>query len=389
MISVLYFSNTLTRAGAEEHVLTLLQGLDRSRFRPHLICTPEVAEKIQADVPPDVDPIPIRLRKPTDGAAALSVARILRERRIDVLHSHLFYSSLFASPVGKLCRVPLVVETPHVRERWRRGLKSGFVVDRLVGRFVDQYIAVSEANRRYLIEEKGLPPQNIVVIHNGCDVERFNPHHPVPRGLRQSLRLPDDDPLLVVIGRLEPQKGHQVLFEALPSIHAEFPRTRVVCVGDGALRAELERRVADAGLADSVRFVGQQGNVEDWFALADLTVLPSFYEGLPLAAIESLAAGRPVVATAGDGTPEIVVDGATGLTVPPGDPRALARAICQLLSDPGRREKFALAGREWVLERFRKDRQVQRTEALYQLALARRGHFGRTEPTLVPVGDRR
>jgi glycosyltransferase involved in cell wall biosynthesis len=388
MISVLHFSNTLVRGGAEQHMLTLLRGLDRSRFRPHLVCTPEVAEKIGPDLPSDVELLPLRLRKPSDVGAARALGQLLRARRVDVLHSHLFYGSLFASPVGKLCGVPLVVETPHVRERWRHGLKSRFVVDRLAGRFVDQYIAVSEANRRYLIEEKGLPPQKIVVIHNGCNVRRFTPHHQEPAGLRQSLGFGNDDPVLVVIGRLEPQKGHRVLLEALPAVRREFPAVRVVFVGEGALRAELEHQVAGSGLAHVVRFVGQQSNIVDWLALADVTVLPSFYEGLPLAAIEALAAGRPIVATAVDGTPEVVVDGATGLTVPPGDPTELARAVCRLLGDPSLGEKLALAGRDWVLERFAEDRQVRRTEALYQLGLARRGHLVDPRPELTAGGHR-
>jgi glycosyltransferase involved in cell wall biosynthesis len=388
VISVLYFSNTLARGGAEGHILTLLRGLDRSRFRPCLVCSPEVAEQIRADLPGDVELTALRLRKPDDFGAFRTLWRLLRERRPRVLHSHLFYSSLFASPIGKLCRVPLVVETPHLRENWRRGLKASYTVDRAVGRFVDQYIAVSEANRRYLVEEKGLPPQKIVVIHNGCDVKRFSPHHLAPAGLRQSLGFEDGDPIIVVPGRLEPQKGHRVLLEALPAVRREFPRVRVVCLGAGALRAELEERVVEARLTDSVRFVGFQPNVDDWLALADLTVLPSFYEGLPLAAIESLAAGRPMVATAVDGTPEVVVDGATGLTVPPGDPEKLGSAICRLLGDPPLREKLAIAGRDWVLERFGEERQIKRTEALYQIALARRGYRPRREPRLAPFGER-
>ena len=285
--------------------------------------------------------------------------------------------------------MPLIVETPHVREHWRQGLKSRFVVDRFAGRFVDRYIAVSEANRRYLIEEKGLPVQKIVVIHNGCDLGRFDPSHPAPLGLRESLGFDPADPVLLVIGRLEPQKGHRVLLEALPVIRREFPAVRLVCVGEGALRAELERQAAEAGLAGSVRFVGQQPNVPDWLALADVPVLPSFYEGLPLAAIESLAAGKPMVATVVDGTPEVVVDGATGLTVPPGEPVLLARAICRLLGDPLLREKLGRAGREWVVERFSQERQVARTETLYELALGRPGRFTPPEARMAAAGGRR
>jgi len=368
-ISVLHFSNALVRGGAEEHILTLLRGLDRRYFRLHLVCTPAVAEKIQPDLPPDVELIPLRLRHPKDLGAARQLDRILRERRVDILHSHLFYSSLFASPLGWLCRVPVILETPHVREQWRRGwLKSRFFVDRFAGRFVDYYIAVSDANARYLIEEKGLPPQKVVVIHNGSDLERFDPAHQPPPGLKSSLGFGATDPVLLILGRLEPQKGHRVLLEALPAVRAEFPRVRLVCVGEGGLRVELENRARQLGLTDAVRFVGYQTNVTDWLALADLTVLPSFYEGLPLVAVESLAAGRPVVATEVDGTPEVVLDGRTGLTVPPGNAERLAQAIARLLRDAELCRRFAQAGRQWVRERFSRERQVWQTQEFYLYA---------------------
>jgi glycosyltransferase involved in cell wall biosynthesis len=373
--SVLYFSNALTRGGAEEHIVTLLRGLDRRQFQPLLVCTPEVAGQVRSDIPGDVELIPLRLLKPGHLASALRLARIIRERRIDILHSHLFYSSLFASPIGWLCRVPLIIETPHVREQWRQGwFKSRFIVDRLVGRFVHKYIAVSDANARYLIEEKRLPARKITVIHNGCDIERFDPDRKAPSGLRQSLGFGQVDPVLVVAGRLEPQKGHRVLLDALPTVLHVFPQARLVCVGSGSLRSELEARGRELGLGDSIRFVGHQSNIPDWLALAELTILPSFYEGLPLVAIESLASGRPVVATAVDGTPEIVVDEETGVTVPPGDAPALAQAICRLLGDPVFRERLARRGREWVLERFSADQQIRRTELLYRIGLERRGY---------------
>jgi hypothetical protein len=99
-LSVLYFSNSLVRGGAEEHILTLLRGLDRTRFRPHLACTPEVERELRADLPEDVQLTPLRLRRPRHVGAALALARLLRDRQVDVLHSHLFYASLFASPVA-------------------------------------------------------------------------------------------------------------------------------------------------------------------------------------------------------------------------------------------------------------------------------------------------
>ncbi len=368
-LSVLYFSNALTRAGAEQHMLTLLAGLDRKCFRPLLVCHAALAESLRPDLPADVELWPLCLRKPSHLTAAMRLAKILRDQQVDILHSHLFYSSLFASPVGWACRVPVILETPHVAEKWRRGwFKSRYVVDRLVGRFVDYYIAVSRANHKYLVVEKSLPAGKIVVIQNGCDIEKFDPDRPAPAGLKRSMGFDDSDPVLIVLGRLEPQKGHRVLLEALPAVRDAFPRVRVVCVGEGRLRTELEMQTRALGLEASVRFVGYQSNVPDWLALSDVSVLPSFYEGLPLAALESLSAGRPVVATAVDGTPEVVIDGKTGFTVAPSDSTALAAAICRLLGNPDWRREMGRAGREHVTALYSERQQIQKTQDFYFFA---------------------
>jgi glycosyltransferase involved in cell wall biosynthesis len=365
-LNVAHFDNAKARGGAEEHILTLLRGLDRTRFRPLLVCTPETAAKLGADVPADVTVVPLRAHSVRDLRPAFHLARVLREHRVDILHSHLFYSSLFASPVGRLCRVPVIVETPHVRERWRRSrLKTSYVVDRLAGRLVDRFIAVSRANARYLVDEKALPAAKVVVIENGCDLKRFSLGREPDPDLRQSLGFRPEDRALIVIGRLEPQKGHSVLLQALPLVRREFPHVRLVCVGEGAERRALEAQAASLQLKEVVRFVGYRSDVEAWLSIADVMVLPSFYEGLPLVAIEALAARTPVVATAVDGTPEVVVHGKTGLTVPAGDPRALAEAVTRLLREPEWARQLAIAGRRWVEERFSEQRQVRLTEKLY------------------------
>jgi glycosyltransferase involved in cell wall biosynthesis len=379
LLSVLHFSNALARGGAEEHILTLLRGLDRKCFRLHLVCAPEVAHQLRPDLPAHVELLPLTLRHPSHAEAALRLARIIRERKVDILHSHLFYSSLFASPIGRLCGTPLILETPHLREHWRKGwFKSRFVVDRLAGRCVDYYIAVSRANGRYLAESKRIAPEKIVVIQNGCDLDRFDPDRPKPLALKRSLGFDDTDPILLVLGRLEPQKGHRVLLNALPAVRREFPRVRLVCVGQGSLRGALEEQARQLSIHEAVYFAGYQPDVVNWLALADVSVLPSYYEGLPLAAIESLAAGRPLVATAVDGTPEVVIDGKTGITVPPGDPSRLADAVCRMLRQPAIAKDLALAGRQWALERFSQERQIRETEEFYLSAWQMRARAERS-----------
>jgi len=361
-ISVAYFTNAQIRGGAEEHILTLLEHLDRQRFLPHLIAPPALIERLQSDLPADVIVLPVFFELPIQLAEAWKLGSFLREKRIDILHSHHFRSSLMASPIARFCRVPITMETSHGRELWRKGR---FFIDRFAGLFVDHYIAVSRSTAEWLIQQKGLPASKIHVICSASDMRRFDPLRPAPPGVKLGLGFNECDPVLLVAGRLEPQKGHRVLLDAMPLILQEFPQARLVCVSTGSLKSELEKRVADLGISDSVRFVGYQPDIRDWWALADLSVLPSFYEGLPLSAIESLAMECPIVATAVDGTPEVVLNEKTGLTVPPGDPKSLASAICQMLRDPAWAKQMARAGRQHVLNEFSIETLVKKTQQLY------------------------
>ena len=372
-IAVLHFANDSVRGGAEEHMLTLLKRLDRVRFKPMLAAHPKLIEMLRPNLPADVDAIPVTLRSPRDFGGAWHFMRILRGRRVDIVHSHMFQTSRLGSPLAWLARVPVIIETPHVREYWRHGwIKGNYFVDRFVGRFVTAYIAVSAANGKYLANEKRLPADKIVVIRNGVPVERFDPERVPPPEMHRLLGIGEGPAVALVLARLEPQKGHRVLLDAWRSVVESFPKGRLVCAGDGRLSEELEADAAALGIAGSVSFVGYQSNVPDWLALADFTVLPSFYEGLPLAAIESLAAARAVIATSVDGTPEVVLDGKTGLLVPPGEPAPLGAAICRLLGSPELARSLGSAGRRLVEERFSERRQVHETEALYESALRRR-----------------
>jgi glycosyltransferase involved in cell wall biosynthesis len=360
------FDNEPVRGGAEEHMLCLLRGLDRRRFRPLLVCPGELLARLRPDLPDDVEALPLELRSHRQLGRMRALYDLLRRQQVQVLHSHGFRPSVLASPVGRWAGVPVMVETPHVREYWRKGWESSFVIDRLASRFVDQYIAVSEANRRYLVEEKGLAEKKVALIRNGCDMERFARAHPVTADLKRRAGFAESDPLLLVAARLEPQKGHGVLLRAMALLKPEFPSLRLVALGEGSLRAELEEQMCELGLESSVRMPGHCTDVRDWMSAADVCVLPSFAEGLPLFAIECLAASRAMVASAVDGTPEIVVDGKTGLTVAAGDPAALAQAIGRLLRDPQLAARLGGAGAEWVREWFTLGRQIRETEALYE-----------------------
>jgi glycosyltransferase involved in cell wall biosynthesis len=364
-LTVCMFDNERVRGGAEEHLLCLLRGFDRRRFRPLLVCPVELLALLRPELPEDVAVLPLGLYSHRQFGLMWELSSFLRREHVDVLHSHGFRPSLLASPVGRWAGVPVTVETPHVREYWRKGWKANYTVDRVASRLVDRYIAVSEANKKYLVDEKKLSAKKVTVIRNGCDIARFAALPVVDAGLKSRAGFAESDPVLVVAARLEPQKGHSVLLRAMAVLKVEFPSLRLVMLGDGSLRGQLQNEARELGLENSVLMPGHSPDVRQWISIADVCVLPSFAEGLPLFAIECLAMQRPMVASDVDGTPEIVVDGETGLTVPPGDVAALALAIACLLRDPARAAQLASNGAKWVREQFTLERQIRETEELY------------------------
>lgn len=357
------------RAGAEEHALSLLVSLRECGFEPYLAAPAELLRAMERELnAADVKRLPLEFSSPLDLAAGARMARWLRRERIDILHCHLFTASLHAAGVARMAGVSAVIETCHGPEAWRMGkrLRGSFWIDRQVGRLVDRYIAVSQAAARHLIENKGIPRTKISVIHNGRDLERYHPLGAQERAeTRRALGL-GGDPALLVLARLDDQKGHRFLIDAIGQLVRRWPRLTALFAGDGPLKDALSAQCAALGLGGRVRFLGYRDDIPRLLAAADVVVLPSLYEGLPLAAIEALAAGRPLVASAVDGTPEVVIDGETGLLVPPADPLALAAAIERILADPPLAARLGEAGRQHVQQNFGLRRQVEETIAVYR-----------------------
>jgi glycosyltransferase involved in cell wall biosynthesis len=364
---LLFVLTSPVRGGVEEVVLALLQRLDPSEFRLALAAPPPLLDALAPDLAGvSVDALGVAAQGWAQGDEVARLAGFIRRLRPDVVNPHLFRSTLVAAPLARWCGGRTVVETYHGREGWRRGpVRGRFLPDRLIARLLDGVIAVSEAARDFLIATKGYPPDRVVVVPNGRDLSVYRPGEGRD-SVRRALALDPAAPVVGVVGRLETQKGHTYLLEAWPQVRREFPGARLLVVGDGALRAELEARALGADLRGSVTFTGFRADVPRVLAALDVLVLPSLYEGMPLTAIEASAMGLPVVATAVDGTPEVVRDGETGRLVPPARPTALADALRALLADPARARAMGRAGRAHVLARFDLDTQVAATARVYR-----------------------
>ena len=279
-------------------------------------------------------------------------------------HQNAVFSGVMAA---RLAGVPARFVAIHTTGLWGggRSLPRGV---RLVLPGLTRVIAVAEGQARYLREREGVPADKLVVVRNGIDLADFAPtpeRQAAGARARAELLAGAPGPLLGVVAALRPEKGHEVLFAALPALLRRRPGLVVACVGDGPARAAVAAAAGAAGVADCVRMLGARSDIPALLQAFDLVVLPSHpaVETLPLSLIEAMAAGRAVVATRVGSVDELVQDGVTGRLVPPADPAALAAALEELLADPARRAVCEAAGRARAAG-FTLDATVARTAAL-------------------------
>ena len=355
------------RGGVEEVALGLLQRLDPSEFRLSIAAPRALLDALAPDLAGvRLDALAVEAESFTHVGRLRTLAGFMRRVRPDVINPHLFRSTAVAAPVARALGIRRVVETYHGREAWRQGaLRGRFVADRLIARLVTRVIAVSRGAADFLVHGKGYPPHKVVVVPNGRDLTRFTPgaHRET---VRKELGLDRDAPVVGVVGRLETQKGHVYLLEAWPEVVRAHPDARLLVVGEGSLHDALVDQAWRRRVADSVIFTGFRSDVPRVLDAIDVLALPSLHEGMPLTAIEAAAAGRPVVATAVDGTPEVVREGETGFLVPPADPAALARALLAMLADTDAAERMGREACRWAHERFDVDTHVEATARVYR-----------------------
>jgi glycosyltransferase involved in cell wall biosynthesis len=241
-------------------------------------------------------------------------------------------------------------------------------INRFLAPLAQKHIAVSDMVRQIEIENTRVPPAKVLTIYNGIDPTPFA--QPIDRtATRQQWGISPDAPLVGMVARLTPAKGLPILLKAFAIVHANLPTARLLLVGTGELESDLMAQTNALDLQNVVIFAGLRKDVPAFLACLDLFVLSSLWEGFPNVLLEAMSAGLPAVATTVGGTPELVLDGETGLLVPPADAEKLAHAILSLLQNPEQRKKMGEAGLARVKEKFSIGNMVQQTESLYDTLL--------------------
>jgi glycosyltransferase involved in cell wall biosynthesis len=369
---VLHVVSSLLPGGTELSMLRLIRSMDPAlwRFRvAWLTGEPALAAEVEAAT--GTTPIGIDLRAKADPRALVRLVRAIRATSAGLVHTHMDLADYYGAGAARLTGRALVCTKENADEfRTRRTWKRPpfLALEHLAYAAADAVIAVSHGLVDFLERAEGLPRHKTIVIENGVDPGMAD-EAPGRVEARRLLGIPDEAPLVGTIGRLAEQKGQAWLIRALPEIRAAVPGARLVIAGDGPLRARLEAEAARAGVAGAVRFLGHRGDVATVLAALDLFVLPSLWEGLPLALLEAMAMARPVVAARTVGIEETVSDGVEGLLVPSRDAVSLAAAAVRVLRDPDLGRSLGAAGRRRVLERHTLEAVAARVGDVYDAAL--------------------
>ena len=295
---------------------------------------------------------------------------LVRRRNARVLHVHGYAAADFGRVAARMSGAKLILHEHFADPRMPayQGL-----ADRLLAPLTDRAIAVSHSTRDFLVSKRSVPAERVRLIWNGAPLGEFAPGgRDRALAARRELGLPEEALVIGTIGRLNAQKGHTHLLDALALLRTRLPDLWTLIVGDGDLMESLKEQAARLGLGDRVVFAGHRTDVPDLLAALDVFGISSLYEGTPLALFEAMAAGRPIVSTAVDGCREVLEDGVSGVLIPPADAKALAGALERVVTNAELREAL---GRRALEESRRYDVQacVEQMQTLYDQVLAEGG----------------
>ena len=394
MIKVLHIITRLIKGGAQENTLLTVVNLDKKRYETALVSGPSTGSEGEIEskalrLGVDLTIIPELVREVSpiiDLKALYKLCRFIKKGKYDIVHTHSSKAGIVGRLAGELAGVPIIIHSPHSHifyGYYGKFLSIVFVwIEKIFALFTDRIFTLTSIGKREHIEYGVGPPSKFTVVHSGVPLEPFlnvkvnkNQSQIAKQDAnhkRQEFGLNENDIVCIFVSRLVPVKGHQYLISAIPEVLENVPSAKLVLVGDGELRDELEQRALNLGVKDSVIFTGLRHDVPELLAMSDLFVLSSINEGMGRVLVEAMAVGLPVVATRVGGVPDVVVDGETGILVPSENSKALASAIVKLLKDENMRQRMGEAGRRRVNPAFGVEAMVRKIESVYEELIAQK-----------------
>jgi len=370
--NLLYLITDLSLGGAQKVLIHIIEHLDRNWFHPMMVaCLYGGDSPIGDDLRNMGIPVyDLKMNKKWRLDGLWRLYKLLRTKDITILHSSLFHANMAARLVGTLDHTPIIIT-------WRQNINIGSnfrdCTNKLTSSLDDHVVAVSENTRQIELRATGVPQDKVSVVHNCIDVARYELTKSLDRNkIRVDLVIPEDAFLLGVVGRLHHQKGLFYLLDALPIIKNSIEQVELLIIGEGDLKNDLEAHADSIGVSGFTRFKGPRSDIPEILSALDVFVLPSLWEGLPLALLEAMASGLPVIATNVGGIPEVVIDRETGLLIQPSNSQTIADAVLLLFNDPNLRIRLGNAGSAFVYAQFSAQTLVKELETVYKHLLAQK-----------------
>jgi len=361
-IRVLHIVEDLKIGGLERIIASIVLALNRDRYEAKVWCLAEGGQIAEELIDQGVEVKMLGMRSYYNPLQIMTLSRLLRNEKINILHTHGYFGSTFGRVAAIFARVPVVLV--HVHSTYYGYKKRNIVIEKLLSFFTDKTICVSEAVKRFVVEIEGIAEKKTCLIHNGVEIP--GTFEADPSVNRNSFSFSEEDYVAITIASLTPNKGHRVLIDAIKIISPKYNDLRLLIVGDGPLRDNLGAYAEELQLSSKIVFTGQRDDINLLLKLADIFILPSMErEGLGIAIIEAMAVGLPVIGTRLGGIPEVIEEDVNGLLFAPGNSEELAAAIEKLIAAPAIREKMGRMGRGIYEEKFTAEKMITNIESLY------------------------
>ncbi len=313
----------------------------------------------------------------SDLSAFLSLVRMIRREKPQIVHTHTSKAGFLGRWAAWLCRVPIIVHTPHGHVFWGYfgpcRTRLFIALERWTARITTQLIMLTEREKADHLRFRIAPEEKFAVIHSGVDLSLFRTDPVRKAEIRSALEIPSENIVIATVGRLTAVKGQDTLIRAIAKCLRQGGKVFLLILGEGELRSDLEALSAELGIAGAVRFLGWRSDVASVVDACDIFCLPSLNEGMGKAIVEAMAMGKPVIASDVGGIPDLVIPGENGILVPPGDSNALAKAILNLRDHPEVRVKMGELGREKALG-YGVESMIHKIDGLYAGLLAKSAH---------------
>jgi L-malate glycosyltransferase len=358
------------RIGGAEVLAAGLARRLRDRFRFCFVCLDECGE-LGEQLRDEGFAVHVLDRRPgIDWRCTWRLARWLRREQVDVVHAHQYTPFFYSMMARMLVRRPGVLFHEHGRHFPDYPRRKRIWANRLLLRRRDRVVSVGQAVQRALVQNEGIRQERISVIYNGINVDAFKSSETDRHQVRVDLGVNARDFLIVQVARLDYLKDHAAAIRTLARVIRKLPQAKLLLVGEGPEMPKIKDAVAQYGLAERVHFLGLRTDVPRLLAAADVFLLTSISEGIPVTVIEAMAAGLPIVSTRVGGVSEVVLDGNTGLLSESGDDMGLAQHILHLADNPGERCRLGQEGRKRAEQQFSAVQMDRGYAALYEEMLA-------------------